>query len=186
MTENIFVRANSFFTQCEKRKILSHWKVFSSNQLLLFSNFYSIKPLLSRNFCEKSERENFCNFHIVLYPHCRNYRNLLSHFFGKNFVKATHLLKSWFDGKTLMRVFSFFHTVLCYPHCVLAAVRKLWNFTATIFSRKYRESNFLLKNFTLNWFDGKKIAWHGSNFLVFLHEQFNSVSLKIFRQINLQ
>ena len=24
-----------------------------------------VKPLLSRNFCEKSVRENFCNFHTV-------------------------------------------------------------------------------------------------------------------------
>ena len=33
-----------------------------SNQQLVIS---FIKPLLSRNFCEKNLRENFCNFHIV-------------------------------------------------------------------------------------------------------------------------
>ena len=26
-----------------------------------------VKPLLSRNFCEKSVRENFCNFHTVVW-----------------------------------------------------------------------------------------------------------------------
>ena len=34
-------------------------------------------------------------------------------------------------------------------------VWKLRNFTATIFSQKFRKSNFLLKNSTLNWFDEK-------------------------------
>ena len=29
-----------------------------------------VKPLLSRNFCEKSVRENFCNFHTV-FPNIR-------------------------------------------------------------------------------------------------------------------
>ena len=43
-------------------------------------------------------------------------RKTLSRFFGKNFVKATHLLnnslKSWFDGKISVRVnFSYLHSV---------------------------------------------------------------------------
>ena len=55
----------SFFhytAQChsgEKREILSHWNFFSWNQL--FCNFFSlrlVKTLLSRNFCQKSVREN--------------------------------------------------------------------------------------------------------------------------------
>ena len=33
------------------------------------------------------------------------------------------------------------------------------------FSQKFRQSNVLLKNFTINWFDGKKFVWHGSEFL---------------------
>ena len=28
-----------------------------------------VKPLLSRNFCEKSVRENFCNFHSCAHPY---------------------------------------------------------------------------------------------------------------------
>ena len=37
----------------------------------------------------------------------------------------------------------------------LCTVWKLRNFTATIFAQKFRESNFLLNTFTLNWFDEK-------------------------------
>ena len=60
-----------------------------------------VKPLLSRNFCQKSVRVNYST-------QCGNYRNLLSRFFGKKFVKATLI---WRD-KNLVRVnFSFFHSV---------------------------------------------------------------------------
>ena len=52
-------------SQCGNRKIFSLIKI-SWNQLL--SNFFSKrKPLLSRDFCQKSLRENFCNFYTV--PH---------------------------------------------------------------------------------------------------------------------
>ena len=30
---------------------------------------------------------------------------------------------------------------------------------ATVFSQKFRQINVLLKNFTVNWFDGKNFAW---------------------------
>ena len=30
-----------------------------------------VKPFLSRNFCEKSVRENFCNFHHPVSSECR-------------------------------------------------------------------------------------------------------------------
>ena len=36
---------------------------------------------------------------------------------------------------------------------------KFRNFTATVFSQKFRQINVLLKNFTINWFDGRKFAW---------------------------
>ena len=49
----------------------------------------------------------------------------------------------------------------------LITVWKLRDFTATFFSQKFRESNFLQKNFTLNWFDEKNL--HGREFLVFPH-----------------
>ena len=66
-------------------------KYFVKSTLKKFT--YLVKPLLSRNFCQKSVRENFCNFNTV--------GNLLLRIFGKNFVKVTvllkKLLKSWFD-----------------------------------------------------------------------------------------
>ena len=31
--------------------------------------------------------------------------------------------------------------------------------TATIFSQKFRQISILVKNFTINWFDGKKFVW---------------------------
>ena len=53
---------------------------------------------------------------VANYTHCGNYRNLVSHFFGKNFVKAIllkKLLKSWFDE--IFRGDQIFHfsTLLC-------------------------------------------------------------------------
>ena len=44
-----------------------------------------------------------------------------------------------------VKVFRSFHTT----------VLKLWHFTAIILSQKFHENNFLLKNFSLNWFDEK-------------------------------
>ena len=45
----------------EKQEILSHQKKFRQiNSLVTL-----VKPLLSRNFCQKCVRENFRNFHTV-------------------------------------------------------------------------------------------------------------------------
>ena len=60
---------------------------------------------------------NFCiSWLWILYSQCGNYGNLLSHFFDKNFVKATFLLKkilkSWLDDFFGVTVnFLLFHTV---------------------------------------------------------------------------
>ena len=83
---------------------------------------------------------------------------LISHFFRKKFVKVTVLLKkllnSWFDeifvSVRVFFFFSFFHTV---PFTLL----KLRNFTATVFWQIFRQIKVLLKNFTMNWFDGKNL-----------------------------
>ena len=81
------------------------------------------------------------------------------HAFGKNFVKATvllnKLLKSWFD-----EIFFGEREFLLFPQCVVHyTVWKLWNFTATIFLQKFRESIFLLKNFTRKLIWRKEFAW---------------------------
>ena len=56
----------------------------------------------------------------VVYTRCGNYGNILSHYFDKNFVKATfllkQLLKSWFHK-------TFFREFLVFPHCDTLA----WN-----------------------------------------------------------
>ena len=56
-----------------------------------------VKKLVWRNFCKKIVGENL----QISTSRCGNYGNSLSRIFGKNFVKATvllkRLLKSWFD-----------------------------------------------------------------------------------------
>ena len=75
-------------------------KIFRQINSLVIS---LVETLLSRNFCQKCVRLNRSNFHTVNTAQCGNYGNLLSHFFGKNSVKATLLLKKvlnwWFDEK---------------------------------------------------------------------------------------
>ena len=46
-----------------------------------------------------------------------------------------------------------------------ANIHSVRNFTATVFSQKFRQINVLLKNFSINGFDGKNLR--GSEFLVF-------------------
>ena len=53
--------------------------------------------------------------------------------------------------------FSYFHEIFA-KNAYSALVWKLRNLTATIFSQKIREINFLLKNFNLSWFDEKKFC----------------------------
>ena len=97
----------------KKRKILLLKKI-SSNRL--FSSFFS-KTIAFTKFLrkkkEKSVRENFCNFQTLWIHH-----TVLSHFFDKNFVKVTFLLKKilksrfdeiFFGWQTVN--FSFFHSV---------------------------------------------------------------------------
>ena len=70
----------------------------------------------------------------------------------------------------------------------IATVWKLRNFNATVFSHIFRQINVLLKNFTVNHFDEKKLY---SSFLVFPQcivtvwkkEKFTLTKL-FFRQIN--
>ena len=65
-------------------------------------------------------------------------------------------------------------------------VWKLRNFTATILPQKFRQINFLLKKFTLNWIDEKKFAWQWiSCFPTECEKTRNSLSQNFFfREIN--
>ena len=107
----------NIFGKCQtvwKSKKFTDTHFFSSNQ---FSVSFLCKKLIWRNFCDTIVSVKFRTLH------CGNYRNLLSRFFDKNFVKATHLLNkilnSWFDGKNSGEsIFSFFHSVFRKLHSV--------------------------------------------------------------------
>ena len=78
---------------------------------------------------------------------CGNYGILVSHFFGKNFVKATVLLykslKSWFD-----KIFFWQDTVW-----------KFANFSPTNFCKNSVKLTFSLKSYTINQFDENFLQW---------------------------
>ena len=75
---------------------------------------------------------------------------------------------------------------------------KLRHFTDMIFSQKFRQINVLLKNFTINWFDGRKFGWQWiCRFSTLWHTVMWRVNCmwwnlqqlnpqKIFREINLR
>ena len=53
------------FHSVEKREILSHKKKKRKNRQINSLAISLVKPLLSRNFCQKNVRVNFRNFHTV-------------------------------------------------------------------------------------------------------------------------
>ena len=94
--------------------------------------------------------------------YCGNYGNSLLRIFGKNVVKLTvllnKLLKSWFDEIFFRCERIFYFSTLCESHSSLT----LWksrNFTAMVFSQKFRQINVLLNKelcYELIWW--KKIC----------------------------
>ena len=72
------------------------------------------------------------------YAQCGKYRNSLSHFFDKNFVKVTFLLaelpaKSWFD-----EIFFGEREFLLFSHCSILRIKKnmyyVWSYRCDFFS----------------------------------------------------
>ena len=67
--------------------------------------------------CESVDFTEFLgeNHESLRFTNCGNYRNILSNFLGKNFVKATVLLKkllnSWFDEKNFVCYTNFFSSI---------------------------------------------------------------------------
>ena len=95
--------------------------------------------MFSRNFCEN-----------VYHNTGKLSREIHSHFFDKNFVKATFLLKSWFHEIffRLERVFRFFFT-----HIVCVRKRKIHNHLEKISWNQFAEKLFwtlILRNFCPN------------------------------------
>ena len=85
--------------------------------------------------------EIFGSFFNIFAPQCGNYRNSLSHFFRKNFVKAVVLLKkllnSWFD-----EIFLQWERISCFS---TLTEKNSWNqffallLVTSSFSRNFRE-----------------------------------------------
>ena len=108
--------------------------------------------MLSRDFCEKSVRENFYNFHTVSHAQCGNYANSLSRIFGENFVKITvllnKLLNSWFDEIFLWwERISRFSTVNCLLLRTLQSKKYFVKSTLVI----YLVKPLFSRNFWQNW-----------------------------------
>ena len=106
--------SNSFSWQYGKTRNSLSLNFFSWNQL--FSNFFS-KNVTFTKFLPKMSGTKSQQF-----PHCRQWISRFSTlsfspFFGKNFVKATHLLKkllkSWFDEIVFWWEKFFLFSTLC-------------------------------------------------------------------------
>ena len=80
----------------------------------------------------------------------------IEHFFSSNqrFTKAKRSYRKQLISRKFLIMIAFYSTL-----CSQCTLWKLRNFTATIFSQKFRQIDVLLKNFTISWFDGKKFAW---------------------------
>ena len=105
--------------------------------------FWSIKTLFSRNFCQKSVRLNFRNFHTV----CVEKREILSHW--KKFRQINYLvislLKPLFSRNFCEKCV---RENFCNFHSVGPTLWKLRKFTLTKFWQKFRESNGFTKEIT--------------------------------------
>ena len=98
-------------------------------------------------------------FLILWRPISKDFRQInVSNFLLK--IKKK-LLKRRFHGKLLVMI-AFLSAFPRHRHSV-EITESYCN--ATFFSQNFRENNFLLMNFTLNWFDEKNL--HGSEFFVF-------------------
>ena len=100
----------------------------------------------------------------LFYPQCGNYGILVSHFFGKNFVKATVLLnkslKSWFDEIFFQWDQIFHFSTLCTGNHGILLPRSI--------RKNYVKSTFHLRMLlAIDWFEGEKYCVVGYQILVF-------------------
>ena len=99
---------------------------------------------------------------------CGNYGNLLSHFFGKNFVKITvlllRLLNSWFD-----EIFFGESKFISFSHCAVEIQ------LSHIYAKNFVKATFLLIKLLNNWFD--EIFFGESKFIIFPHCALYSIHL---------
>ena len=136
----------------EKRKIPWKWNVWIWFIHSIFRQIDMLDTSL-HHFIEITQM-----YMLALSIFDKNFVKSFLLFFYKNSVKSIHHMYVWI-GFT-----NFFNWYLY--RSLWNTVWKLWNFTATIFSQKFRESNFLLKNFTTLIWRKKLYGWE---FLVFPH-----------------
>ena len=97
-----------------KNAKFSHWNFFRQ---INFSVISFVTLLLSRNVCEKNVRENFCNFHTHCGgAWCGNYGKIISHLFGKYFVKG--MCAKEITKELIWRIFFVEREYLVFTECV--------------------------------------------------------------------
>ena len=167
----------------EKREILSHRKKIREMNSLVIS---LVKTLLSRNFCKKSVRENFRNFHTVYHTLWKLQKFALT---KKIFRQINYLVISL--GKTLLsRNFCQKWVRVNFSNTLCITTWKLFReiHSHTFFDKNFVKATFLLKS----WFHEIFVRLERmSRFFLPSHcvceETKNSLSFgKRFREINLQ
>ena len=105
-------------------------------------------------------------FLVISAQQCGNFRNSLLRIFGKNFVKATFLLKKWFDEIFFRWDQSkfFISTNTQWGNC--------WNLVSRTFGKNFVKVTFLLKKLLKSWFD--EILFGETKFFIFPHRETQS------------
>ena len=95
--------------------------------------------LISRDFAKKPVKSQLCDFQALFNAQCGNCCNLVSHIFGKNFVKVTFLLKKLHKqcGKT--------------RHSLTQVIFSSNQLFSNLFSKTITFTNFFEKNVRENF-----------------------------------
>ena len=102
MTFSVKWKLPIFFVKTKNHSLIcTLWKFRNFTAKILCQKFRQINVWLDIEelYTKLISRKNWCGSEFHVFPHsqCVNYGNLLSHYFGKNFVKATHLPKKFID-----------------------------------------------------------------------------------------
>ena len=99
----------------------------NDKKFLKFLHCVSHNIVVWKNEKKSHQKKKFGQINYLLsyfFTQCGNYGNLLSRFFGKNFVEATHLLnkslKSWYDGKNFGESKFFIFSTMCFSNTLLS------------------------------------------------------------------
>ena len=98
--------------------------------------------LISRDFAKKPVKSQLCDFQALFNAQCGNCCNLVSHIFGKNFVKVTFLLKKLL--KSFNEIFFGETKFFVFPHCGTHTMEITEIYSHNVW-QKFRESNVKIK-----------------------------------------